>query len=163
MPSIELLNAKTVWVGEPYQVPGTDIRIWKIKLEINGQRDTYSTMSQAVATDGFAGDLELYTNDKGKEYVRQLKKPDSPGVAQGHGDQFTMYLSYAKDLVVALQESSGFDKELFKTLLSATIKGGKALYNARPGATEAPDIKPSGSSVSAENSQDPFAGVNLEE
>lgn len=70
----------------------------------------------------------------------------SAGTASGKGkfdnDPFTMYLSYAKDLVVALQETSGYEKEKFEQLLSATISGGKALYNARPGATPPEEAKP---------------------
>lgn len=49
-------------------------------------------------------------------------------------DQFTMYLSYAKDLIVALQETGGYDEAKYNELLTATVKGGKALYTHRPGA-----------------------------
>jgi hypothetical protein len=65
----------------------------------------------------------------------------SAGTTSGRGkfdnDPFTMYLSYAKDLVVALQETAGYDDAKYKQLLKATIAGGKALYEARPGATPA--------------------------
>lgn len=78
MPIIE--NAKTVWVDEEYyNIPGTEINIWKIKLEVDGERELHSTMSKALATMGWSGDVEVYTNAKGKDYVRQAPKEESHG------------------------------------------------------------------------------------
>lgn len=77
MPSFILKDAKTVWVGEkPWSSPDGKVTIWSVKLEVDGSREIYSTMSHKIATEGFIGDLELYTNDKGKEYVRQAPKED---------------------------------------------------------------------------------------
>lgn len=70
-------NAKTVWVAEDnFQIPGSDLTIYTIKLEIDGSRDMYKTMSSKIAAEGWGGDIELYTNAKGKEYVRQAPKDD---------------------------------------------------------------------------------------
>lgn len=75
-----LKNAKTVWVGDtPYNIPGTEITIYQIKLEIDGERELHSTMSKALAGLGWEGDVEVYTNAKGKDYVRQAPKEDTGG------------------------------------------------------------------------------------
>lgn len=79
MPTLQLGAAKTVWVDDkPFNIPSTDIYIWKVKLEINGERDTYNTMSKKLATEGFEGVVEIYTNANGKEYVRQSKAAENP-------------------------------------------------------------------------------------
>lgn len=70
---------------------------------------------------------------------RQIQS--TSGTSRFSGDQFTMYLSYAKDLIVSLQETGGYDEDKFNELLTATVKGGKALYNHRPGA-ESTDTEP---------------------
>lgn len=72
-----LTNAKTVWVDDnPWESPDGKVKIWKIKLERNGERDTHSTMSKTIATEGWSGDIEVYTNAKGKDYVRQAPKEE---------------------------------------------------------------------------------------
>lgn len=72
-----LKDAKTVWVGDnPWTSPDKKVTIWTIKLEVDGNRDTYSTMSKALASPDFSGDVEVYTNDKGKTYARQAPKEE---------------------------------------------------------------------------------------
>jgi hypothetical protein len=72
-----LKNAKTVYVDEnPWHSPDGKVTIWTIKLEHEGTRDTFSTMSSALAKEGFNGDVEIYTNDKGKTYARQAPKEE---------------------------------------------------------------------------------------
>lgn len=72
-----LKNAKTTWVSdEPWSSPDGKVKIWTIKLEVDGQADTHSTMSKALATMGWTGDVEVYTNAKGKDYVRQAPKEE---------------------------------------------------------------------------------------
>lgn len=57
-------------------------------------------------------------------------------------DPFTMYLSYAKDIAVALiATKDGFDSEKFGAILEEVIAGGKTLYNERPGAETKEDKK----------------------
>lgn len=59
-------------------------------------------------------------------------------------DPFTMYLSYAKDVAVALIGSkNGYDAEKFAEVLDDVITGGKTLYGSRPGAEEADKPKDS--------------------
>lgn len=77
MPSIILQSAKTTWVDpEPFQIPNGPT-ITTIKLEVDGKNDLYKTMSKALAIEGWQGDVEVYTNDSGKTYVRQAPKEDS--------------------------------------------------------------------------------------
>jgi len=45
-----------------------------------------------------------------------------------------MYLSYAKDLAIALVNTTGFDADSFNKLLEQVSEGGKFLYSHRPGA-----------------------------
>lgn len=53
-------------------------------------------------------------------------------------DQFTMYLSYAKDIAVALIGSNdGFNEDEYANLLKEVELGGKTLYEGRPGAEPA--------------------------
>lgn len=52
-----------------------------------------------------------------------------------NSDPFTMYLSYAKDILVALVGSTdGFTEQAYARLLDSAIAGGKTLYDYRPGA-----------------------------
>lgn len=72
-------NVKTVWVGDDaFNIPGTQLTIYSIKLDINGEKILHKTMSDKIAVVGWEGDIEVYTNDKGKEYVRQAPK-ENPG------------------------------------------------------------------------------------
>ena len=73
-----LRNAKTVWVDDDsFSIPGTNLTIFTIKIEADGKSDTHKTMSDKIATEGWTGDVEVYTNDKGKEYVRQAPKDNT--------------------------------------------------------------------------------------
>lgn len=69
------------------------------------------------------------------------------GSGKFNSDPFTMYLSYAKDVAVALIASKGgYDAEKFAEVLDDVIAGGKTLYGSRPGAepeaAQAVDEKP---------------------
>lgn len=71
----------------------------------------------------------------------------SKGAGKFNDDPFTMYLSYAKDLAVALiaQGAIPGDKafgDAYNAALAAAISGGKALYNKRPGAPAPPAPEP---------------------
>lgn len=144
-------GAKEVWSKG-------DLTIFEVTLDYNGQQLSAKTYSKAIAKPGWSGTVESYEKSgrNGNEtFIKQPQREDSQyspkgqyqkstggsgysGGSSGTGkkefDNFTMYLSYAKDLVVALQQTEGFDKEKFEELLQATIKGGKVLYDRRPGA-----------------------------
>lgn len=146
--NVSTKSAKQIW-----QSPDGQKTIFEVVLDYNGQEMSAKTYSGAIARDGWSGDIESYDKQgrNGSEtFVKQAPKEDGgqyPSRNQGGGykstgggsskkdfDNFTMYLSYAKDLVVTLQETSGYDQEKFEELLQATIKGGKVLYGHRPGA-----------------------------
>lgn len=78
MPIIK--NVKTVVSDDnPWSSPDGKVKIWNIKLETSeGDRLLYPTMSKAIAEYGWTGDIEVYTNAKGKDYVRQAPKEDAP-------------------------------------------------------------------------------------
>ena len=52
-----------------------------------------------------------------------------------------MYLSYAKDLAVALIETKGFEQKVFDDLLDAVAEGGDKLFNHRVNPPEEENIK----------------------
>lgn len=88
MPSEILKNARTVWVDNHHWTsPDGKVNIWMIKLEVDGQRGEYRTMSKIIAEEGWQGDVELYTNDKGKEYVRQAPK-EQPAQGNQQSDEY---------------------------------------------------------------------------
>lgn len=47
-------------------------------------------------------------------------------------DNFTMYLSYAKDIAIACMIDGKFDDKLYADVLEDVITGGKTLYNNKP-------------------------------
>lgn len=61
----------------------------------------------------------------------------TPRRGESDADKFTMYLSYAKDVAVALiGTKEGFDADKFADILDQVEVGGKVLYSSRPGAEE---------------------------
>lgn len=145
---VRVLDAKEVWSKG-------DLTISEVTLDVGGKTTKAKTYSKAIATPGWEGEVETYEKQGRNGAETFLKQPQKEGgfqkstgstgassVPKKEFDNFTMYLSYAKDLVVALQQTSGFEKDEFEKLLEATIKGGKALYAHRPGAEQAPAPKP---------------------
>jgi hypothetical protein len=121
------------------------------KLKLEGVEEAVELGQKASTPSPAIGDVLSGTIDTSGGYGPKFKKEFNQQSGGGSGrsfggggskhvaDPFTMFLSYAKDLVVALQETSGFDAAKYQELLKATLEGGKALYNGRPGAdTSAP-------------------------
>lgn len=100
MPSVILHKMKTVWVDEDvWESPDGKVKIWNIKLEDGeGERDLYATMSKAIAEIGWSGDIELYTNQKGKEYVRQAPKEEFKDFKSGKKSEDNKFLKDTSDL-----------------------------------------------------------------
>jgi len=87
MSSKIIKNAKTVWVDDNiFDIPGSNLTIYTVKIEHDGERNLYKTMSDKIADETWSGDLELYVNAKGKEYIRQAPKEDTftPSGAKGN-------------------------------------------------------------------------------
>ena len=135
-------NVKTESAEKVWSSPDGQKTIFKVVLDVNGTKAEAKTYSGAVATVGFSGDVETYEKQgrNGTEtFVKQPQKEGFTPRSFGGGskpssDNFTMYLSYAKDLAVALQQTTGFDQKAFDELLSAVSAGGKRLYESRVGA-----------------------------
>lgn len=137
MPSVILNNMKTTWVDDdPWSSPDGKVTIWSIKLQDKtGERSMYSTMSKNIATIGWSGDIELYTNAKGKEYVRQAPK-DEPAVAGGSSwgsdspeKQDSIYRSVALNNAVTLHAAMTQGKDAFSSVNNAVLKTANDFLN----------------------------------
>lgn len=131
MPSLILRGMKTVWVTDkPWSSPDGKVTIWLIKLEDGqGERADYNTMSKAIATLDWSGDIELYTNDKGKEYVRQAPKEEAQQDSFGEGQAWGNAKTNATQLVINTMPSG----TTLAQAVEATISAARVLYAAQPG------------------------------
>lgn len=148
------LSVKTVTSEKVWASPDGQKTIYKVSLDFGGKQAEAKTYSQAIATVGWQGEVETYEKQgrNGTEtFVKQPQKEQgSYGGGRSHGgykkpefDNFTMYLSYAKDLVVASIHEGKFDGDLYDSLLTATAAGGAELYASRPNAEPTPAVEPS--------------------
>lgn len=141
-----VIKGKTMSANKVWTSPDKQRVLYEVMLNVGGEEIKAKTYSGAIARVGWEGEMETEekTGKYGIEtYVKQAQRQNEApnrGASYGSkpmGDQFTMYLSYAKDIVVALQSTTGYNKEDFEKLLNATILGGKALYSHRPDAPKA--------------------------
>lgn len=145
-------SAKQVWAS-----PDGQKKIFKIVLDIDGADMQASTYSEPIAQVGWTGELDTYEKP-GKygveTFVRQPKKEGfsggfggGKGYGKPQGDQYTMYLSYAKDVLVAMM-NNGYKPD-FNDAMQTIIGGGNMLYESRPNASdvksEAPTEQPKAS------------------
>lgn len=149
MPQLEITTkaAKSVWKS-----PDGQREIFELVMEYDGKDVNAKSYSKEIATEGWSGTVETYEKEGRNGLETFVKQPPKEGGfstrsgtsgssgrgsygAGKPGDQFTMYLSYAKDLVVALQQTVGYEEKAFKQLLAATVQGGSFLYANRPEAT----------------------------
>lgn len=156
MPTLAVTTkeANSVWKS-----PDGQREIFEVALDYKGQVIKAKTYSTDISTVGWSGEVVTYEKEgksgmppqtfvkqPAKEYTGGSGKPDTRGPAKSNmgGDQFTMYLSYAKDLAVAcigvevVAEGVGkshneisFDSELYALMLDAVAAGGQQLYEAR--------------------------------
>lgn len=140
MPAI---NGKTKSAKQVWASPDGQKKIFKITLDVGGEDMEASTYSDAIASVGWSGELDTYEKEGkyGTEtFVRQPKKEGFGGgfsggksyAAKPQGDQYTMYLSYAKDIMVAMINNG--HKPEFDVALQTIIGGGHMLYESRPSA-----------------------------
>jgi hypothetical protein len=119
-------------------------------MDYNGRELKAKTFSNPIANVGWHGQVESYEKPgrNGSEtFIKQVPK-ENPGYA-GRGsyqkppeNPFTMYLSYAKDLLIALVETKGYTKKTYDELLEAVVAGGNMLYANRPEAVDKEVEKP---------------------
>lgn len=143
MPVLEHVTtreSRSVW-----RAPDGQREIFELLLEYQGQRFAAKSYSKDISVIGWTGSVETYEKP-GKmgaptqTFVKQPPKEDgSYGPAAQHSstklsaDPFTMYLSYAKDITVALLAVSGVAaKSDYTDLIDQTITGAYALYEGRP-------------------------------
>lgn len=130
--------------GEPFNIPGTQINIWKLKAEVDGERSIYSTMSKAVATEGFMGDVELYVNDRGKEYVRQAPKEDAPSGTTGGYQDHSLGMAWGNALTNAVTTVGLVDKvgsAKLETIREKVLETAQYYFDNRPDAEDKTEEK----------------------
>jgi hypothetical protein len=148
MPTIEVKTTKSdkVWTA-----PDGKMSIYELELEYDGQPVKAKTYSESIATIGWSGTVESYEKSgrNGTEtFVKQPKKEGYSGGGGGYSkgvggrppaDPFTMYLSYAKDIAVAMYNKDGTIKpDELKQVITMVLAGGHELYDGRPDAAQAP-------------------------
>lgn len=152
------LSAKTIEAVSIWKTPDGSREIFEVALEHDGKTFKAKTYSKDISKVGWEGDIESYEKQgrNGSEtFVKQPAKeftPGSPGASPGKFgggskpsfDQFTMYLSYAKDLAVAMLDKGELDEVKYAKVLDAVATGGQTLYDGRPDAPkqEKPAEKP---------------------
>lgn len=143
--------------GEPvWQSPDGQRKLWKVTVDVNGNQAEVSTFSGKLAQVGFNGEMESYerTNNQGGNdtFVKQPQQEQPAGGYRGNSgsgfkaaaprDNFTMYLSYSKDIAVALIgqgiiPSDAAFADLLKQGLAHVSVGGHFLHGQRPDAENA--------------------------
>lgn len=133
-----ILRVTTKSANQVWKSPDGKIEMFELGLEWDGKAIQAKTYSKAIAQPGWSGEVESYdkTGQNGVEtFVKQPKKDDAPyggGGGKREQDPFTMYLSYAKDLVVAYVATGG--KMELDDMVAATIMYGNTLFDSRPSA-----------------------------
>lgn len=130
MASVIIKDVLTTSIDSDWTSPDGKVTIWTIKLETpDGDRHLYKTMSKKIAQEGWRGDVELYTNDKGKDYIRQAPKEESPkGSGYDDGQAWGNAKTNATQLVINTMESG----TTLNDAVRATIAAARVLYSAKP-------------------------------
>lgn len=126
-------EGKLVWTS-----PDGQRKIYEVALEVDGKEMSASTFSDKIIVDGWSGNIESYEKS-GRTFVKQYRDEQSGGGYRGGSkpmaDPFTMYLSYAKDLVVAkIASTPDLKVPPIAELVQDTIKSAYTLFEARPDA-----------------------------
>lgn len=137
-----VIDSKQVWAS-----PDGQRTMFEVTMQVNGQTVVAKTWSGAVSKIGWSGQLESYdkANNQGgtDTFVKQPQKEGGFGGKSGGAkfekDPFTMYLSYAKDVAVAMLKDGKLDEDAYGKVLEAVLSGGQALFAGRPSEkTDAP-------------------------
>lgn len=148
-----VLEVTTKSAEEVWKSPDGKITMFKLLLDFEGKPFEAKTYSKAIATEGWSGEVESYEKAGKNGTETFVKQPQKEGGWQGSGsgsggggksfakpqDQFTMFLSYAKDLASFCVADGKFDPKLYAELLESVAAGGAQLYAARP--TAEPEAK----------------------
>lgn len=151
MPQLEVKTTKSEVM---WKSPDGQRVIFKVSLSSDAGDVEAKTYSKDIAQEGWSGTVETYEKEGKFGSETFVKQPPKEGgfVPQGSPrtnassgssakfDTFTMYLSYAKDLVVAQVEAGA--KIDYESSIQLALAGGHQLYDGRPDAapkTEAVD------------------------
>lgn len=167
MPTLDVTtkSANSVWKS-----PDGQREIFEVELDYQGTIMKAKTYSKDISGAGWTGSVETYEKQGKMGAETFVKQPQKEGNFGGGGfkggkfggDQFTMYLSYAKDIVVA-QIAAGAKID-FDEAVQLTLGGGHTLYEGRPGskpetATE-PDLLKGIDKVMDSPEDTPWVGLN---
>lgn len=155
MPQLQVTtkSSEQVWKS-----PDGQRVIHKLMLDYNGSEVQAKTYSNDIAKTGWTGTVETYEKAGRNGSETFVKQPQKEGGYQPQGggggaksygggkpqDNFTMFLSYAKDLVVAhvtAQTKDGAKLSLDDSV-AATLQYGIQLYEGRPDAPKTPEVTP---------------------
>ena len=129
-----LEDGKLVW-----QSPDGQRKIYEVLFDIDGKENfKANTYSERIIVKGWSGSLESYEKSN-RTFVRQHRDEQAfsykGGASKPMTDPFTMYLSYAKDLVVAKITTLPDTKvPPIEELVQQTVKAAYELYGSRPDA-----------------------------
>jgi hypothetical protein len=158
--NLETMDSKQIWNKG-------NLTIWEVTLNYQGKTVKAKTYSKAISTPGWSGEVETYEKPgrNGSEtFVKQPQREDGgnfskPSFSKSapaeskpskpQFDNYTMYLSYAKDVAVACIQDGKFDTKLYNAVIDEVSQGGTMLYFARPGAEDAPSAEPTVSELNA--------------
>lgn len=143
MPQLEVKTTKSEVM---WKSPDGQRIIYKVSLSTDAGDVEAKTYSKDIAQEGWSGTVETYEKEGKFGSETFVKQPPKEGnfVPQGSAstratsgktanfDTFTMYLSYAKDIVVA-QIAAG-EKIDYARAIELTLGGGHMLYEGRPDA-----------------------------
>lgn len=147
MPQVQ---AKTTNAKEIWKSPDGQRVIYEVTIDVDGNPMTAKTYSKAISEIGWSGTVESYEKAGRNGSETFLKQPPkeggfTPGGYSGggksyapKGDNFTMFLSYAKDIAVALIEADKYSVEQLAEIVNDVGTAGMQLYDMRPDATEKP-------------------------
>lgn len=146
MPQLQVTTktADRVWAS-----PDGQRVIYKLTLDYKGSEVTAKTYSQSIATVGWSGTVETYEKSGSKGIETFVKQPPKEGgfIPQQQGSRqsgfgaggsrpdsnnFTMYLSYVKDIAVALIAADRYSLEQLAAITREVGDIGEALYDMRP-------------------------------
>ena len=128
MPIIE--NARTVESHETWASPDGKIKAYEVILLVNDKKLKTQTYSNQIATVGWSGTLDSYEKG-GRTLVRQPQKQMTSS-ARPMADAFSMYLSYAKDLVIAWATIYQEAAPNLTDWTDKTLSTAYELWNSRP-------------------------------
>lgn len=158
MPTLQVktVSAEQVWSKG-------DLVISKLVLDYNGQEVQAKTYSKSIAVPGWSGTVETYEKQgrNGSEtFVKQPLKEGGysggsssqtgtqasrsyPQQAKPGFDSYTMYLSYVKDIAVALINTKAYTEERLQELATQVAATGEMFYAMRPdGDAKKPETAP---------------------